>query len=158
MRALDVVGVDLELGFGIDARVVREQLVLVGLVGVGLLCGLVHVDLAAKDTARLAAENALVELVTLAVRLGVLDKRMIIDVLVAVFDVEAVEGRVYGLAREQGVHVVAAQLAPERYCSRAEAGGALLTHVGGGDVKGGIALALDAVVVDRGVLTDAYFV
>ena len=90
-------------------------------------------------------------------RLGVLDKRMIIDVLVAVFDVEAVEGRVYGLAREQGVHVVAAQLAPERYRSRAEAGGALLTHVGGGDVKGGIALALDAVVVDRGVLTDAYF-
>ena len=41
-----------------------------------------------------AAENALVELVALAVRLGVFDERVVIDVLHPVLDVEAVEGGV----------------------------------------------------------------
>ena len=91
VRTLDVVGVDFELGLGVDLGRLREQEVLVGLVGVGFLRGLVNVDLAAKDAGGPAAEDALVEFVALAVRLGVFDERVVIDVLCPVFDVEAVE-------------------------------------------------------------------
>ena len=98
MRTLDVVGVDFELGLGVDLRRLREQEVLVGLIGVGFLRGLVNVDLAAEDAGGSAAEDALVELVALAVRLGVFDERVVIDVLRPVFDVEAVEGGVNAFA------------------------------------------------------------
>src|SRR5262249_49858019 len=38
VSALDVVGENFELGLGVDLRVVREQQVAIGLLGVGLLC------------------------------------------------------------------------------------------------------------------------
>ena len=95
---LNVVGVDFELGLGVDLRSLREQEILIGLVGVGFLRGLVDVDFAAEDAGGPAAEDALVELVALAVRLGVFDERVVIDVLRSVFDVEAVEGGVNAFA------------------------------------------------------------
>ena len=98
VRTLDVVGVDFELGLGVDLGRLREQEILIGLVGVGFLRGLVNVDLAAEDTGGPAAENPLVELVALAVRLGVFDERVIIDVLCPVFDIEAVESGVNAFA------------------------------------------------------------
>ena len=94
MRTLDVVGVDFELGLGVDLGRLREQEILIGLVGVGFLRGLVNVDFAAEDAGGFAAEDTLVELVALAVGLGVFDERVVIDVLRPVFDVEAVESGV----------------------------------------------------------------
>ena len=63
----DVVGEDLELRIGVDNRVVGQQQIAVGLVGVGFLCVLIDNDPAVEDSFRSAAEDALVELVALAV-------------------------------------------------------------------------------------------
>ena len=60
-----------------------------------------------NTAARLAVEDALVELVAGAVRLGVVDRRVVVDVLLAVADVEAVERRTPRLAVEARVDVVA---------------------------------------------------
>ena len=98
VRTLDVVGVDFELGLGVDLRRRREQEILIGLVGVGFLRGLVNVDLAAEDAGGPPAEDALVELVALAVGLGVFDEGVVIDVLRPVRDVEAVESGVNAFA------------------------------------------------------------
>src|ERR1035437_8131461 len=113
MGAAHIVGEDLQLGFGIHHGVVGEDQVLVGLLGIGLLCVLADDDFAVEDGVGLAVENALVEFVAGAVRLGVIDDRMIVDVLRAVDDVEAVQGGV-GACRQGGVGVVADQRAAER--------------------------------------------
>ena len=63
VRALHVVGEDLELRLGVDLRLVREQQGLVGLLGVGLLRVGADADPAVEDAARPAVEDALVELV-----------------------------------------------------------------------------------------------
>jgi len=73
VRAFNVVGVDFELGLGVNTRRVREQEILVGLVGVGFLRGLVYVDFAAEDALGFRGENALIEFVALTVGLGVFD-------------------------------------------------------------------------------------
>ena len=70
VRALHVVGEDLELRLGVDLRVVGEQQRLVGLLRVGLLRVLPDDDLAVEDGARPAGQDALVDLVARAVRLA----------------------------------------------------------------------------------------
>ena len=74
--------------------------VLVGLLGVGLLGVLADEDLAVEDAVGLAVEDALVQLVAGAVRLGVVDDRVVVDVLRAVGQVEAVERALAAFAVE----------------------------------------------------------
>ena len=62
MAALDVVGVDFQLGLGVDHRAFREQQVLVRLSGVGFLRVLMDDDLAVEHPASTAAQNPFVEL------------------------------------------------------------------------------------------------
>src|SRR5664279_5140943 len=94
MGAAHIVGEDLQLGFGIHHGVVGEDQVLIGLLGIGLLGVLADDDLAVEYGVGLAVEDALVEFVAGAVRHGVVDQGVIVDVLRAVDDVEAVEGGV----------------------------------------------------------------
>ena len=86
VRALHVVGVDFKLRFGVDLRLIGKQQVAIGLLGVGLLRVLVHDDAAVKDAMCAAVENAVVELAAAAVRLGVLDEHVIVEMLAAVAD------------------------------------------------------------------------
>ena len=79
VRALDVVGEDLELRLGVDLRVVREQQRPVGLLGVGLLRVGPDDDLAVEDAARAIVQDALVDLAAAAVRLRVVDRRVVVD-------------------------------------------------------------------------------
>ena len=73
MRALHVVGVDLQLGLGVDLRVVGEEQVAVGLFRVGLLRIFVHDDPAMKDAMRMVVENSVVELAAAAMRTCMFD-------------------------------------------------------------------------------------
>ena len=66
-----------------------------------------------KTARRLAVQDALVQLVAGAVRLGVVDGRVIIDVLRAVHDVEAVERRLRAFG-EHRAGIVADQRAAQR--------------------------------------------
>ena len=92
MRASDVVRQDLELWLGIDRGVPREQEVVIGLDRVRLLGIFSYDDLAAEDAARLAGEDALVQLLAIAVRPGVVDHRVSVGVLTTADQEKAVEG------------------------------------------------------------------
>ena len=91
MGALHVIGVDLELGLGVDLDVRREQEIVVGLVGVGLLGVGVHENPAVEDAPRSSVEHALVDLVARASALEVIDPGMEVHVLSARRQVEALE-------------------------------------------------------------------
>src|ERR1035437_4344360 len=156
MGAAHIVGEDLQLGFGIHHGVVGEDQVLVGLLGIGLLCVLADDDFAVEDGVGLAVENALVEFVAGAVRLGVLDDRMIVDVLRAVDDVEAVQGGV-GACRQGGVGVVADQRAAERNGVRRERGAASDGGLQGRDVEGVGGFLLDFVMIHHGAIANDDF-
>ena len=81
VRALHVVGVDLELRLGVDHRGFREQQVLVALDGIGLLRFGPHDDAAVEDALALAVQDSLVEFVAGGVRLGVVERGVIVHVL-----------------------------------------------------------------------------
>ena len=150
MAALDVVSVDLQLRFGSDLRVVREQETLVGLVGVRPLGHLVDVYLAPEDAASMSGKNALVELVADAVGTGVLDAGVVVDVLFAAGEEEAVEGGIDALAIQYGGDVVANEASAERDVVRGEVAAPRLGDVEGGDVVGAAAFSLDLVVLETG--------
>ena len=109
VRALHVVGVDFELRLGVDLRRVGKQQVAIGLLGVGLLRVLVHDDAAVKDAVRAVIENAVVKLAAGAVRAGVLDQHVVVEVLPAVADEQAVDQALAALAGQNRMHVVAHQ-------------------------------------------------
>ena len=150
--ALDVVGEDLERRRRVDERLLREEQVLVRLHRVGLLRVRPHDDLAVEDAARRAVHDALVELAARAVRRGVIDHGVVVEVLRAGPDEEAVQRALGALGVEPDVQVVAGQGAAERDRVRGEAAVAPLAHLRGRDVEGRIALALElGVVEDRAV-------
>jgi hypothetical protein len=86
-----------------------------------------------------------------AVRLGVIDGGVIIDVLVAADQVQAVQ-RAFAALREDGVHVVAYQPAAEGQRVGAEVGVTAELDLQGGNVEGARAFGLQLVVVDDGVV------
>src|SRR5882724_635216 len=90
--ALDVVGEDLELRLRVDGRIVGQEQHLVRLLGVGLLGVFADKDLAVEDAVSAIAEDALVNLMARTVRLGVIDDGEVIDVLLAIGQVEAIDG------------------------------------------------------------------
>ena len=111
VRALHVVGEDLELRVRVDGRVVRQQQRAVGLLGVGLLRVLADDDAAVEDALALAVEDALVELVARAVRHRVIDRGVVVHQAIAVDQVDAVHRAVGALALEADADVVAHQAA-----------------------------------------------
>ncbi len=108
--------------------------VLVGLLGIGLLRVFADDDAAVENGSSPAVENAFVHLVARAVRLGVVEHGVIVDMLRAVHDVEAVERgfRAFGKHR---VGVVAHQGAAQRDGVRGEVGAASKRGLQRGDVK-----------------------
>src|SRR5581483_11875555 len=99
---------NLQFRFGVDDRFVGKHQVFVGLLGVGLLRVLADDNAAIEDRAGAAVQNAFVELVAAGVRLGVVDGGVIVDVLGAVDDIEAVDVGVCAFG-ENRIHVVANQ-------------------------------------------------
>ena len=115
VRALDVVGVDLELGLGVDLGVARKEQVAVGLMRFGLLRVRVDVDAPVEHPAPASARDALVVLLALAPRRDVLDVGVEVDVLAAVRDVQPVEGATRVLVVERHVDVVPREPGSERH-------------------------------------------
>ena len=146
VRALHVVGVDLQLRLGVDLRVVGKQQVAVGLLGVGLLRVLVHDDAAVKDAVRLAIENPVVELPAAAVRAGMLHQHVVVQVLAAIADEETVDQALSPFACQHRVHVVAHQRPAQQQRVRRDVGASPLLDTQRGDVESLLVLALDHVV------------
>src|SRR5258706_8683767 len=83
VRALYVVRVDLQLRLGVGGCVFRKQQVFIGLLGIGFLSGLPNQNAAMEDPFRAAIQNAVVILVAVAMRLGVLDYHVMVGQLIA---------------------------------------------------------------------------
>ena len=109
-----------------------------------------------KTACELSVQDALVHLVAGGVRLGVVDRGVIVHVLRAVDDVQAVQVGV-GAFGEDRVGVVAGERAAQRNRVRGEGGGASDGDLQGGDVEGGRALLLDLVMIHHGGIADYDF-
>ena len=88
-----------------------------------------------KTACALSIEDAFVDFVAGAVRFGVIEDGVIIDVLRAVDNVQAVEGGVRAFG-QHGVGVVAHQRAAQRNGMRREIGAAAQLRLQRGNVKG----------------------
>ena len=154
MSTLDVVGKDLQLRLGVDHGVLGQQQVLVGLLGVRLLSVLVHVDLAVENPLRSAGEDAFVELAAAAVRLLVVDPGVVVGVLAAVQQVEAIEGAIAAFSGEHGVGVVPDERATQCNGTGREHRAAVQLRLRGGDVEGSVSLFHQLVVGQHGALAD----
>ena len=117
MGAFDVVRVDLKLRLGVDLGIRREEKIVVGLIGVGLLSGLMHVDLASERRPGATIEHAFVILIAHAVGCGVVYLQDIVDVLAGAREVEAVELRLDLRAVQACRDLVSDEAAAER-CER----------------------------------------
>ena len=152
MGAFHVVGVDLQLRLGIDLGVVGKQQVAVGLLRVRLLRILVDDDASVEDAVGVAVENAVVELPAAAMRAGVLDEHVVIHMLPAAGDEQAVDQALAALAGQHRMHVIADQSAAQQHRMRTHIGAALLLGAQGGDVKGLAVFAFDQVMGHDSVL------
>ena len=136
MRAFHIVGINFQLRLGVDLRVVGEQQVAVGLLGVGLLRIFVDDNAAVENAVRVIIQNAVVKLAAAAVRAGVLDEHVIVEMLAAIADEQAVDQALAALAREHRMDVVAHQPAAEQQRMRGNVGASALLNAQSGDVEG----------------------
>jgi hypothetical protein len=150
VRALDVIGEDLELRLGVGVGVVGQEQVHARLLGVGLLRVRRDVDAAAEHAGGAIVEDALVELPAVAVRLEVVDPEVVVHMLVAAREREPVVRAVTAFGVESGVEVVADERAAHREVVRRDGAACLLPHVQRAHVGRLLALQLHLVVVDRG--------
>ena len=93
-------------------------------------------DLAVKDAVGLAVEDALVQLMAIAMRLGVVDDGEAVDVLLVAAQVETVDRRLGAFAIEADSHLVANQSAAQGEIRRREISPAIEKHLRIRDVKG----------------------
>ena len=81
MRALDIVGEDLQLRLRIDRRIISQEQSLVCLLGVRFLGVFSDKNLAVENSLRLSVEDRLVQLMACTMRPGMVDQRVVIDQL-----------------------------------------------------------------------------
>ena len=92
VRTFDVVGINLKGRLRINHRIVAQQQRFAGLLGIGLLgIGLTNEDFALEDGGRFPVQHVLVQLVARTVRGGVVEVRVIVHVLIAADQDQAVE-------------------------------------------------------------------
>src|SRR5215510_3147931 len=103
VRALDVVGEDLELRFGVDLGILGQEERLVRLLRIGLLRVRTHDNPAVEDGARMVADDAFVDFTAAAVGFRVIDSRMVVDEPRAVGEIEPVQRARTALAVENDV-------------------------------------------------------
>ena len=67
-------------------RIVGEQEISIGLLGIGLLSVFVNDDAAVKNSVRFAIKNAIIKLAAAAMRAGMLDVHVVVEMLTPVAD------------------------------------------------------------------------
>src|SRR5439155_25581975 len=111
-----------------------------------------HDDLAVEDPGGSAVEHALVKLAAAAVGLGVVDRGVIVHVLAAADDVEAVERALGAFAAEHSLDLFTNERSAKLDRSRVDDRGSPLLELQGRDVERLRAFLLDSGVFYLGVL------
>ena len=88
------------------------------MLGVRLLCVFMNNDAAMKDAVRVIIQNTVVELTAGAVRTSVLDQHVIIEMLPAIADEEAIDQALSAFAGQDWVHVVSHQTSTKKHRMR----------------------------------------
>ena len=114
MRAFHIVRVDLELGLAVGAGLGREQEVVVGLLRVGPLGAGPHDDAPSEDAACPLGQHAVEEFVARTVWLRMVDHGVMIRVLRAAQEVQAVENQLGAGTVQHGADIVPGQGCPHR--------------------------------------------
>src|SRR5450759_5155103 len=105
VRATNIVGVNLQLRFGMDGGVFGKNEIPVCLLGVSLLRARTNDDLPVKNRGGYSAEDALIQLMARAMGLRMIDRRVIVDMLAAGRQIKAIDGS-FRSFREDGIDVV----------------------------------------------------
>src|SRR5437867_2586129 len=157
VSAFHVVGIDLELRLAVNSRTFREQEVLVTLTSISLLCVFAHDDTSVEDSGRSVIEDAFVKLPAAAVRLEMINHRVIVDVLLISSNVEAVERAFRAITVERNIHIVAYEGASKGDRVRCEAARTGLADLNGRDMKRLFILSLEFIVLDQTVFPNDDF-
>ena len=110
VRATNIVGVNLQLRFGMDGGVFGKNEIPVCLLGVSLLRVRTNDDLPIKNRGGCSTQNAFIQLMARAMGLRMIDRRVIVDMLAAGRHVKAIDGS-FRSFREDGIDVVPYQAA-----------------------------------------------
>ncbi len=153
--ALDLAGLDLEVGHGVGLAAVGEHEVAVLLVGLDALRDLADQDVADPDrVGTLALQRTLVAHVALGLRRGVVHEEAVLDVLAGVGEVEAEHLDLTTRSGVLGGRVVAYDAAPEGHVDVLEAGVASDPSMAVSDVDGVVGPVVDADHGQVGAVTD----
>src|SRR5687767_8731181 len=109
MGALHIIGINLELGVRVYERLFGKNQILVRLFRIGLLRIETNDDPSIENTTGLSVENTFIQLVAVAVRFGMVNGGVIVNVLFSVNQIEAVERRFSTFAVQYCVHMVSHQ-------------------------------------------------
>ena len=152
MRAFDFVGVDFELGFGVDARVVRKQNIFVLLVGICVLRFLMDVNFSPKNRARRSSQNSFVEFVAGAMGFGVFKQGVVIDLLGSCEGVKSIDGGFAAFAAQVRAYVVANKCPAECKIVKGHPAAAPELCLKIGDVQTRCALQFEADTIHAGIV------
>ncbi len=114
MSATHIVRVDLQARARVGIGVRRQEQVAVTLLGVGLLRLGMHYDLAGENPTGAPIEDAAVHLPAPAVRLGVVERGVIVDKAISIGVVKPVEGTMAASRVQRADDLVAYQAATHR--------------------------------------------
>ena len=93
MRTLDIVGINLELWFGVDTRVIRQKDICIALVSIGFLCVFAHKDFTIEHCSRFICGNAFICFKRLTVGYLVVNGGVVGYVLLFLEPIRAIEIR-----------------------------------------------------------------
>lgn len=114
MATLHVIGVYLQVRFGVHSRLRRHTDVSVGLVSLCLDGSLRHLHFAGEGSYRFVVQDIFVELAALAVREVVVDLRRVVDVLFRIADRHTAESGLAVFSVDIDLDIVAGKTVVER--------------------------------------------
>ena len=147
MRALHVIGVDLELRSRVGLGLSGQQQAVITLLRLRLLCARLYDNTSTEDRARTVIENTPVPFVTGRLRLVVFDTRVVVHMLLMVRQGQAVEGAFRTTTVEVDLQFVAYQPAAQCDTVCSQMAVAVLLYVQATDVRGCCAFLFQLVML-----------
>ena len=157
VRAFHIIRIDLKLRLGIHCGVVREEKVLVGLLGVGFLRDGMDIDASMEDPFGFAVENTVEILMAIAVRLGVLDDHVMVRELITPSHIQTVEQAFHTFARQHHADVVSGDPAPQGDRMGSEVRALPEMRVNRGQMERAEAFILELAMLDDGAIPQNQF-
>ena len=157
VRAFHVIGINLELRLGVGGRVVGQQQIFVGLLGVGFLGDFAHQNAAVENPLGLVIKDAVEIFVAGAMRFRVFHDHVMIGELFAAREVQPVQHALEAFAGEFYADVIARKPGAERKGMHAGVAGATEFTGNGRHVKRVQRLILQFDVLDHRVITGHNF-